>query len=201
MTTPVAQPQEQAQSRSVGSVAEGPPTINSSTSVDQSADRQWGLRVAFRRLPCGVCVVTTDGIQGPHGMTASSVCSLSLDPPLLLVCVENRSATLRTIRANKLFAVNVLAAGQAGTSRLFASCLPQEDKFSRTRHRTEHGVPILHGAVAYLVCELHEVLPGGDHTIVIGRVIHSAKTDRAPLVLHGGCYKALEGTEQERSTG
>ena len=150
------------------------------------------LRDTFARLPSGVCVITTDGDLGPHGMTASAVCSLSLDPPLLLVCINEQSATLRAIRAHGDFAVNVLASDQDRTSSVFAGRADQAARFAGTAHSQRHGVPVLDGSAAWLVCEVHDLLRGGDHTIVVGRVRAQDRTQREPLVWHGGAYRRLD---------
>jgi flavin reductase (DIM6/NTAB) family NADH-FMN oxidoreductase RutF len=149
------------------------------------------LRDTFARLPSGVCVITTDGPLGAHGMTASAVCSLSLDPALLLVCIDQRSSTLTAVRAHGRFAVNVLAADQTEASRAFAGRGEQAGRFARARHRRQDGVPVLEDSAAWLVCDVHELLSGGDHTIVVGQVRRQGRTDREPLVWHGGGYRRL----------
>lgn len=149
------------------------------------------LRDTFARLPSGVCVITTDGSLGKHGMTASAVCSLSLDPPLLLVCIQQQSATLRAVRAHHRFAVNVLTVSQDDASRTFAGRSEQAGRFARTAHRPVHGVPVLDGTAAWLVCDVHDLLRGGDHTIVVGRVRDQDRTGAEPLVWHGGAYRRL----------
>lgn len=149
------------------------------------------LRDTFGRLPSGVCVITTDGERGPHGMTASSVCSLSLDPPLLLVWIDNRSVTLQAVATHGGFAVNVLAADQGATSALFASSSAHPERFSRTAHRHVGRSPVLDGAAAWLLCDVHDFLTGGDHTIVVGRVLDAGRDAQDPLVWHGGRYRRL----------
>ena len=159
-------------------------------SGDEAPSR--ALRDTFARLPSGVCIITTDGDLGRHGMTASAVCSLSLDPPLLLVCINQQSATLQAIRAHGSFAVNVLAADQDRTSSVFAGRTEQATRFAGTAHRPVHGAPVLDGSAAWLVCDVHDLLSGGDHTIVVGRVLAQGRTEHEPLVWHGGAYRRLD---------
>lgn len=147
---------------------------------------------AFRdllgRIPTGVCVITTAGPAGLAGLTASSLCSLSLDPLLLLVCIDNRSATLAAIRGNGAFAVNLLHAGQAEISTDFAGRKPVEDRFTGVHHDLVDGSPVLREAMGWLTCRVHETLPGGDHTIVVGEVLALSHGEGAPLVWHRGSY-------------
>jgi len=149
-------------------------------------------RAVIGHFATGVTVVTAAGPHGAMGMTTNAVCSLSLEPLLLLVCFDNRARTLPAVRAAGRFGVNVLRAGQEGLSGQFASKLPLEEKFEAVAHRTEHDVPILDGVLAWLVCELAEELPGGDHTVGIGRVLamdHSPGGE--PLVWFRGGYTSV----------
>ena len=149
------------------------------------------FREAFAELPSGVSLITTAGPDGPQGMTASAVCSLSLDPLLLLVCIDNRSGTLRAIRDNGRFAVNVLGEAQADLSTAFAQARAPSEKFSTVAYRLAHGSPVLDEALAWLACDLHSTFAGGDHTIVVGRVSGIGRRPGAPLVWHGGRYRRL----------
>ena len=125
-------------------------------------------------------------------MTASAVCSLSLDPPLLLVCIDRRSATLDAIRAHGRFVVNALAADQAETSAVFAGRTDQAARFARCAHRRLHGLPVLEGSVAWLTCQVHDLLSGGDHEIVVGQVVAHDRAPAEPLVWHAGTYRRLD---------
>ena len=116
----------------------------------------------------GVTVVTANARSGPVGMTANAVCSLSLDPLLLLVCFANGARTLRVVRETGRFGVNVLAAGQEDLARLFASKTPEREKFAGVQHTVHDGIPVIEGTLAWVGCTLKEWIPGGDHTIGIG---------------------------------
>jgi 3-hydroxy-9,10-secoandrosta-1,3,5(10)-triene-9,17-dione monooxygenase reductase component len=127
-------------------------------------------RAVMGNLATGVTVVTAADAGGPVGMTANAVCSLSLAPLLLLVCFDHDARTLRVVREQRRFGVNVLAAGQEGLARLFASKTPEREKFAGVEHRVHDGIPVLEGALAWVGCRLERLEPGGDHTIGIGAV-------------------------------
>ena len=156
------------------------------------ADR---LRQAMGHFATGVTVITTVGPDGePVGTTATAVASLSLEPALVLVCLEWRSATLRAILGHRAFAVNVLAHKQAALSSNFArrgDAASWEDVF---HDRWPSGNPRLDGALAALDCAVDSVITGGDHEIVIGRVLDAGVADaqRAPLLHWRGLYGRLE---------
>jgi len=122
-------------------------------------------------------------------MTANAVCSLSLEPLLVLVCFENDSRTLPIVREASRFAVNVLSADQEPLAALFASKLPESEKLDDVSHRYEDGVPLIDGALAWAVCDLRELLPGGDHTIATGEAVAMGLggEDR-PLLWFAGRY-------------
>jgi flavin reductase (DIM6/NTAB) family NADH-FMN oxidoreductase RutF len=140
----------------------------------------------------GVAIVTCQGDDGPAGLTTNAVTSLSLDPLLLVVCFDNGSRTLPAVRSAKRFAVNVLRAGQEDLAAVFASKRVGREKFESVTHTVAHGVPVLDDALAWVACELVELLPGGDHTIGIGAVIAGAATEGEPLVFHRGRYVGLQ---------
>ena len=144
------------------------------------------------RFATGVAIVTCQGPDGPAGLTTNAVASLSLEPLLLLVCFDNASRTLPAVRAGRRFAVNVLREGQEELAAVFASKRIAREKFEAVTHTVAHGVPVLDDALAWLACDLRELLPGGDHTIGIGAVTHGAmRPDAKPLVWFGGRYRAL----------
>jgi 3-hydroxy-9,10-secoandrosta-1,3,5(10)-triene-9,17-dione monooxygenase reductase component len=149
------------------------------------------FREVFGRFATGVAVITSAGPAGTGGMTANALCSLSLDPLLALVCFENRARTLPIVRDAGRFAVNVLAAGQERLAGIFASKLPEAEKLEGVPHRSEQGMPVIHGALAWAVCDLRELIAGGDHTIAIGEVISLGLGDGAPLLWFEGRYHAL----------
>jgi flavin reductase (DIM6/NTAB) family NADH-FMN oxidoreductase RutF len=150
------------------------------------------FREVFGRFATGVAVITSAGAAGSGGgMTANALCSLSLDPLLALVCFENRARTLPIVREAGRFAVNLLAADQEDLAGVFASKLPEAEKLVSVAHHLEHGVPIIDGSLAWAVCELQELIAGGDHTIVIGKVIGLGLGEGEPLLWYGGRYHVL----------
>jgi flavin reductase (DIM6/NTAB) family NADH-FMN oxidoreductase RutF len=150
------------------------------------------FRAVMGHFATGVAVVTATGPEGPVGMTANAVCSLSLDPLLLLVCFDRGARTLRVVRDTERFGVNVLAAGQESLARRFASKLPEAEKFAGVDHAVHDGIPVLEDALAWVGCRLDRLVPGGDHAIGIGAV-DSAETGprREPLVWFRGAYGGL----------
>ena len=146
----------------------------------------------FRRVmgsfASGVTVVTTYEPEGePRGFTASAVSSLSMEPRQLLVCINNFSATLDTIREVGAFAINILANEQQAIAGRFAA--RSGDKFAGVAWEPGTlGMPILAGALAYAECRLAATYPGGDHTIMVGEVVAAAARDAAPLLYFRGAY-------------
>lgn len=151
------------------------------------------LRDAFRRHPEGVAIITTlDEFGHQWGMTATAVTAVSLDPPLLLVCLANRSGLIGPITAGAGFVVHFLAGGQAELANRFAT--PIEDKFADTSyHFTPRGCARLNGAAASLECVAHDVHPGGDHTIVVGRILGITLDEDTgdALVFFGGAMSSI----------
>lgn len=154
------------------------------------------FRGALAAFATGVTIVTTRGEEHPYGMTANAFSSVSLDPPLVLVCVKAFSEGGNLIRENGVFAVNILAAEQEPLSRYFASKdRPRgRDAFADIAHRTAaSGAPILDGAVGYLDCALNASHEAGDHVIFIGEVLAlDFSHETAPLLFHGGGYRFLK---------
>jgi flavin reductase (DIM6/NTAB) family NADH-FMN oxidoreductase RutF len=148
------------------------------------------FREVFGRFVTGVAVVTSTGPGGAGGMTANAMCSLSLDPQLVLVCFENGARTLPLVREAGRFGLNVLTAEQEELAGVFASKMPESEKLDGVAHRIEHGVPLIDGCLAWAVCELVELIAGGDHTIAIGEVIAMGVGDGEPLVWYSGRYHA-----------
>jgi flavin reductase len=154
------------------------------------------FRATVGAFATGVTVVTTRGEEHAYGMTANAFSSVSLDPPLILVCVISGSEGAEHISRNGVFAVNVLSASQEPLSRYFASRdRPKgRDAFGEVPHRLgASGSPILTGAAAALDCRLHAAHEAGDHEIYIGEVLEiEILEDHHPLVFHGGKYRLLE---------
>ncbi len=152
------------------------------------------LRHAIGHLATGVTVVTSlDHERRPVGTTASAVSSLSLDPPLLLVCLERRSVTLDAVRTHGVFAVNVLAAGQHELSANFARSGGLASWKGVAFEPGHRGVPRLAGVLATLECKLEELVAGGDHEIVVGSVgmAVTSADGHEPLLHWRGSYARL----------
>lgn len=151
----------------------------------------------FRQLlgcfATGVTVLTTrDTLGRPIGMTASSVASVSLTPPLLLVSVNRDHDMHAPLKAATRFVLNVLAADQEALSRRFADEHP--DRFAGTPYRdTAHGIPVLEGVVASIECEKQDEAAAGDHTVFFGLVTGGVVSDREPLLYYRSRYTGLRG--------
>jgi flavin reductase (DIM6/NTAB) family NADH-FMN oxidoreductase RutF len=146
------------------------------------------FREVFGRFATGVAVITGAGPAGAGGMTANALCSLSLDPLLALVCFENSARTLPIVREAGRFGVNVLSAEQQRLAGVFASKLPESEKLDGVAHRIEYGVPLIEGVIAWAVCDLRELIAGGDHTIAIGEVVALGLGRGEPLLWYAGRY-------------
>ncbi|MGH3394510.1 MAG: flavin reductase family protein [Streptosporangiaceae bacterium] len=152
------------------------------------------FRQAMGQLATGVTVVTSVAAGGePIGTTVSAVTALSLDPPLVLVCLVRDSLTLRALRAHGAFAVNVLAEPQRHLSANFAR-RGLAAAWEGVRHRPGRtGSPRLEDVLAALECTVADSLPGGDHEIIVGRVqaVETSAGGAAPLVYWRGAYGSL----------
>lgn len=149
------------------------------------------FRTTLGAFATGITVITTRSGDHAYGMTANAFSSVSLDPPLILICAKKGAEGSEHIDRNGIFAVNILAADQEPLSRYFSSKdRPRgRDAFRDVAHRTVvTGSPILEGVVGYLDCRLHESHSVGDHEIFIGEVVALDASDREPLLFHGGCY-------------
>lgn len=147
------------------------------------------LRRVMSHWATGVAVITSRGESGPRGATTNALTSLSLDPLLVLVCLDLGSNTLEAVRASGRFCVNVLAAGQEELARRFATKASGEEKLAGVPHELIDGVPVLDGVLAWLACEVDRELDGGDHAILVGRPLEAGgDQDAQPLVFFGGRY-------------
>jgi 4-hydroxyphenylacetate 3-hydroxylase, reductase component len=151
------------------------------------------FRQLLGRFATGVTVVTTRDPAGrPVGMTASSVASVSLEPPLVLVSVDRKNDMYPALQAAKRFVLNVLAADQEAISRRFAAEHP--NRFDGIGYReSKHGIPLLEGVLASIECEKQGDAPGGDHTVFFGLVTGGTVSDRRPLLYYRGGYAGLGG--------
>jgi flavin reductase (DIM6/NTAB) family NADH-FMN oxidoreductase RutF len=148
------------------------------------------FRSVMGHFATGVTVVTASTPKGPVGMTANAVCSLSLEPLLLLVAFDNEARTLPAVHRTGRFGVNVLAAGQEELARLFASKTPERDKFAGVAHTVNDGIPVIEGVLAWVGCRLERLIPAGDHTIGIGAVEAAEAGAGEPLIWYRGEYGA-----------
>jgi flavin reductase (DIM6/NTAB) family NADH-FMN oxidoreductase RutF len=148
------------------------------------------FRQAISRFTTGVAVITTRTADGPAGMTASAVASLSMDPLQLLVCIGSKLPTCQAIVESGQFAVNVLGQGQQHLATRFAT--RRRDKFAGVRLRADSDTPVLADAIAHFVCSVGGTLPGGDHTIVVGSVLSCDHVpDAIPLVYFASSFGRL----------
>jgi flavin reductase (DIM6/NTAB) family NADH-FMN oxidoreductase RutF len=151
---------------------------------------QSDFRDSLARWPSGVTVVTAQHDNAPIGMTAASFSSLSLDPPLVLVCIADTAHSHDGLVGAPGFAVHVLGAEQAEMSAAFSH--PGTDKFGRYGYEPgPFDVPLLPFGVARMVCAHHAALPGGDHTILVGRVVSTELAGTDPLLYCNRGYGRL----------
>jgi flavin reductase (DIM6/NTAB) family NADH-FMN oxidoreductase RutF len=148
---------------------------------------------ALREWASGVTIVTSRCGDVVHGMTVSAFASVSLDPPLVLVCADKTSNTFGVIARGGVFAAHVLASEQQALSNRFASKVDEDRRFEGLEWRAGvTGAPILPGAVAVLDCRVVGAHDAGDHVIYVGRVEDVQLGEGEPLVYHRGAYRALE---------
>jgi flavin reductase (DIM6/NTAB) family NADH-FMN oxidoreductase RutF len=150
------------------------------------------FRAAMANLPTGVTIVTASGPDGPAGATANAVCSLSIEPMLMLACLDRGSRTLLAVQAADRFGVSVLHKGQEPIARSFATKAPVAEKWAGVEWSERDGVPAIDDALVSLACDLRDVLAAGDHVIVTGEVTALETTEGDPLVFHGGVFRPLD---------
>ena len=139
-----------------------------------------------------VTVITSKSPDGVlRGLTATAFSSVSLDPRLCMVGVDNRSESVAAITESGRFVVNILAHDQEEISRRFASKLPDKYEGIAYRHGPETDAPILEGVLAWIECKVHEVAAGGDHTIFIGEILDGTANEGTPLLYFRGQYRQL----------
>ena len=153
------------------------------------------FRKAMGCFATGVTIITVDLEGEVHGMTANAFASVSLDPMLVLVCVDHSTRTHAHLHAKKRFGINILRQDQRAISEYYAR--PERDheraeteagaRFDRTRH----GTPVLHGALAYLECKLHSAELAGDHSIFIAEVEDVVVREGEPLLFFRGKYRKV----------
>ena len=150
------------------------------------------FKIALANFASGVTVVTTKDSDGRlHGITVSAFCSVSLDPPMVLICIEKTTGSHYAFGESGAFVVNVLGEEQSGVSEHFATTL--DEKFETVEHTlNEDGVPVLTGAIATLRCKLRHSLDGGDHSIFVGSVEDVNVSGGRPLIYFDRDYRALK---------
>ncbi|MEX2245506.1 MAG: flavin reductase family protein [Dehalococcoidia bacterium] len=152
------------------------------------------FRSVIGHFATGVTVITTAAGEELQGMTANAITSLSLDPMMMLVCVDKDSHTHRVLSAGGVFAVNILSEHQEEVSRLFAKRGGPEVGSLRGQRFTlgTSGAPLLEDCLAYLDCRVRGVLDGGDHSIFLGEVVEArVLSDARPLLFYRGHYHSL----------
>ena len=149
------------------------------------------FKLGMSHFASGVTLVTTEHEGERYGMTVASFASLSLHPPLVLVCLEKSARTHEAVTASGVFGVSMLARDQEALSGRFAS-RKIDDKFAGVpTRRGELGVPLIEGAICTLECRVHDMVKQGDHTIVVGEVIDVQTHEAPPLLYFRSGYRDL----------
>lgn len=153
------------------------------------------FRKAMGCFATGVTIITLDLEGEVHGMTANAFASVSLDPMLVLVCVDQRAATHAHLHSKKQFGINVLCQDQRAISEYYArptrTHAQAEQEAGARFDRTALGTPMLRGALAYLECRLHSAQDAGDHTIFIAEVEDAVMREGQPLIFFRGKYRRV----------
>ena len=163
--------------------------------MPEAVDKAY-FRYAMGHFATGVTIMTIAAAGRLHGMTVSAFASVSLEPPLILVCVEHSTLMHRLLAKTSSFAVNILSEGGEATSRFFADNARLEGpEFREGSYRLGvTGSPILAEATAYLEASVHGSHEAGDHTVVVGEVIAlDVQTEDDPLIFYRGGYRRLKG--------
>jgi flavin reductase (DIM6/NTAB) family NADH-FMN oxidoreductase RutF len=159
------------------------------------------FRIAMGQFATGVTIITLDLEGEVHGMTANAFASVSLDPLLVLVCVDHNTRTHAHLHAKKRFGINVLSEEQRAISEYYARPARThehaEEEAGARFDRTQDGTPMLRGALAYLECRLHSAEEAGDHTIFIAEVEDVVVREGSPLLFFRGKYREV-GDELEK---
>lgn len=161
------------------------------------------FKSGMRCLAASVCVITTTAEDGKRfGLTATAVCSVSADPPTLLVCVNSATGTWAAIQAAKRFAVNVLSVEDVETSNRFASPIPPEERFIEGLWDTlTTGAPLFKKAVAAFDCSLHQVVEASTHRILLGEIqgLRLREKQISPLLYAQGAYAGIASMDSFKS--
>mgnify|MGYP001579185100 CR=1 FL=1 len=154
------------------------------------------LRRVMGHFATGVTVVTTRDKDGnPSGLTVNAFNSLSINPPLVLICIEKAAECYSLFEESGVFAVNLLSEEQEELSRRFAT--KGIEKFAGVKWRKcQNDVPLLDGAIGYIECKIINQYDGGDHTIYIGEIVNATAADDRPLLFFNGRYRRLNRQEE-----
>ncbi|WP_416356252.1 flavin reductase [Aureimonas phyllosphaerae] len=172
----------------MSAAAASPVLPNDAEPVDRSA-----FRDAMARLGAAVTIVTTDGPGGRTGFAATAVCSVTDDPPTLLVCINRASSAYQPVRRNSRVCVNVLGDEQAEVSRLFGGRTPADERFAAASWRSNaSGTPELEGALVSIGCEIETVTEAGTHDVLFCRVVSiRSREDGGALIYFDRTYHRL----------
>ena len=153
------------------------------------------FRKAMGCFATGVTILTLDLDGEVHGMTANAFASVSLDPLLVLVCVDHSARTHAHVHAKKRFGINILHENQRAVSEYYAQAVYAQENAEAVAgarfDRTRHGTPVLHGALAYLECRLVSTHEAGDHTVFIAEVEDAVVREGEPLLFFRGDYRHI----------
>ena len=150
------------------------------------------FRAACGRFATGVTIATVlDSERQPHGLTVSSFTSVSLDPPLISICLGHAVSAIDLFRASNYFGINILSEDQRGLAERFAR--KAHDRFQGVEwSRGETGAPLISGVLAAIECRVEQRIPVGDHDIFVGRMVASQVAEGAPLLYFASGYRKLE---------
>ena len=154
------------------------------------------FKSALSRFASGITIITTADNSGtPVGLTVTAFSSLSLHPPMVLVCIDKNANSYPSMTLKSHFVVNILAEDQEQLSLVFASRSLQ-DRFSNIRYRRNaHNVPVLDGCLAYLECQVENSYEGGDHTIFVASVVDASTQEGNPLLYYASRYSHIKKRE------
>ena len=154
------------------------------------------FKSALSRFASGITIITTADNSGtPVGLTVTAFSSLSLHPPMVLVCIDKSANSYPSMTLKSHFVVNILAEDQEQLSLVFASRSLQ-DRFSNIRFRLNaHNVPVLDGCLAYLECQVENSYEGGDHTIFVASVVNASNQEGNPLLYYASRYSQIKKRE------
>jgi flavin reductase (DIM6/NTAB) family NADH-FMN oxidoreductase RutF len=170
-----------------------------------SSEVSWGrggrvasaqFRRACGRFSSGVTIATVVDAEGtPHGLTVSSFTSVSLEPPLVLICLGHRGSAIEAFRASAHFGINVLAEGQRDLAERFTK--KGQDRFDGLKwRRGKTGVPLLPGVLAAMECAVRQRIAAGDHDIFVGQMVRARVSHGAPLIHFASHYRRLDGSRR-----